>query len=190
MNKLYEENDIQNIANAIRSKNGLSDKYTVSQMASAISNIPQGGSGGITPSGDITITENGKFDVTQYANAIVNVATGGGSGSSDLPSNAKMGVLHLEADATEAITIEHGCGSTPTKVVCLPLDYITAKGTIGGIYVEGVVNGVTSTTEGVKSYSTAVVAIANVNETTFDFAPRSASYPLVGGHDYLWVAIV
>lgn len=39
-NKLYEENNIQAIANAIRAKNGSSDTYTVSQMASAIRNIP------------------------------------------------------------------------------------------------------------------------------------------------------
>lgn len=39
-NKLYEESNIQAIANAIRAKNGSSDTYTVSQMASAISNIP------------------------------------------------------------------------------------------------------------------------------------------------------
>jgi hypothetical protein len=42
-NKLYEESDIQAIANAIRSKNGSSDTYTVSQMSSAIDNIPSGG---------------------------------------------------------------------------------------------------------------------------------------------------
>ena len=38
-------------------------------------------SGGITPTGDISITENGTFDVTNYAQAIVNVAS---SGSSEL----------------------------------------------------------------------------------------------------------
>jgi hypothetical protein len=43
-NKLYEESSIQAIANAIRSKNGSSDTYTVSQMSTAIDNIPSGGS--------------------------------------------------------------------------------------------------------------------------------------------------
>ena len=54
-NKLYEESEIQNIANAIRSKNGLSETYTVSQMANAILNIP---ASGIAPSGTKKITEN------------------------------------------------------------------------------------------------------------------------------------
>lgn len=42
-NKLYEESSIQDIADAIRSKNGSSDTYTVSEMSTAIENIPSGG---------------------------------------------------------------------------------------------------------------------------------------------------
>lgn len=42
-NKLYEEQDIQNIANAIREKNGSSDTYKVSEMPDAIKNISGGG---------------------------------------------------------------------------------------------------------------------------------------------------
>ena len=42
-NKLYDEASIQAIANAIRTKNGASDLYTVSQMPSAIDDIPTGG---------------------------------------------------------------------------------------------------------------------------------------------------
>ena len=185
MNKLYEENDIKNIANAIRSKNGSSDQYTVSQMAYAINNIPQGGGGGITPTGSLEITTNGTYDVASFAQAIVHVT----GASSSLPANVKTGVLQLEDSATEAITINHGCISTPTKVICLPLDYVTGKGTIGGIYVDGAVIGISSAADSVKSYSTAVAAISNVNETSFDFTPRSASYPLVGGHSYIWIAI-
>lgn len=44
MLKLYNDTDIQDIANAIRDKNGSSDTYLVSEMAQAISNI-SGGSG-------------------------------------------------------------------------------------------------------------------------------------------------
>lgn len=39
MNKLYEETDIQNIANAIREKAGTADTFKVSEMANAVSNI-------------------------------------------------------------------------------------------------------------------------------------------------------
>ena len=39
-NKLYEETDIQAIANAIRTKNGSSDTYTLSQMSTAVNALP------------------------------------------------------------------------------------------------------------------------------------------------------
>lgn len=42
--KLYEESSIQDIANAIRSKNGTTDTYKVSEMASAINDISVGSS--------------------------------------------------------------------------------------------------------------------------------------------------
>ena len=42
--KLYNDTDIQNIADAIRSKNGLTSVYKVSEMAAAISAIQTGGS--------------------------------------------------------------------------------------------------------------------------------------------------
>lgn len=47
-NVLVEKTNLQDIANAIRNKNASSDKYTPSQMAQAINNIPQ--SGQIIPS--------------------------------------------------------------------------------------------------------------------------------------------
>ena len=40
--KLYEEESIQNIADAIRLKNGSSNTYTVGEMARAIGDIPSG----------------------------------------------------------------------------------------------------------------------------------------------------
>ena len=41
--KAYEENDIKNIANAIREKNGSIESYKVSEMSEAIKNISSGG---------------------------------------------------------------------------------------------------------------------------------------------------
>lgn len=61
-NKLYDETDIQNIANAIRNKNGSQATYTVSQMASAIENIPSGG--GENPLDYFTELSNGGGSVS------------------------------------------------------------------------------------------------------------------------------
>ena len=41
--KLYEENDVQRLADAIRTKNGKSDKYKLSEMPEAVENIQAGG---------------------------------------------------------------------------------------------------------------------------------------------------
>ena len=64
--KFYNESDIQAIASAIREKNGLSNTYTVSQMASAIQGISSGG-GGNTDIEDGLITKT----VSTYENSRV-----------------------------------------------------------------------------------------------------------------------
>lgn len=46
---LITESNLKNIADAIRSKNGSSETYTPTEMASAISNIPSGGGGETDP---------------------------------------------------------------------------------------------------------------------------------------------
>ena len=43
MKKLYEESSVQDIADAIREKNGGTEKYKVAQMAAAVRDIPSGG---------------------------------------------------------------------------------------------------------------------------------------------------
>lgn len=42
-NKLYSENAVQNIADAIRQKNGLTTEYKISEMAQAVLDLPSGG---------------------------------------------------------------------------------------------------------------------------------------------------
>ena len=68
---LCDKSDLVNIADAVRSKLGVTDTYYVSELSSAIQNIQ---TSGITPSGTISITENGTVDVSQYANAEVNIS--------------------------------------------------------------------------------------------------------------------
>ena len=60
--KLYNDTDVQNIANAIRAKNGSSDTYKVSQMSSAINALQNGAY-------NIEATIDGDFqtlDITDY----------------------------------------------------------------------------------------------------------------------------
>ena len=49
--KLYNETDIQNIANSIRAKTGKAETMMVSEMSGEIDSISSGGSGGIIPDG-------------------------------------------------------------------------------------------------------------------------------------------
>lgn len=68
-NKLYEENSISAIANAIRNKLNTEATYKVNEMATAINSIPTG----ITPTGSIALSNNGTYDIGQFGTAIVDV---------------------------------------------------------------------------------------------------------------------
>lgn len=86
-NKLYEEDVVQDIANAIREKTGKEDLMTISEMPSEIR--------GITGNGEInlqdkTITENGTYTADSGYDGLgtvtVNVqGSGGGSSSGSGP---------------------------------------------------------------------------------------------------------
>ena len=65
---------LDNLANAIAAKSGEELTMTLDEMVSAVDGIETGG-GGITPTGNIDITEAGVTDVTEYATATVPSAT-------------------------------------------------------------------------------------------------------------------
>ena len=75
---LINESNLENIADAIRAKNGSSDTYLPSQMATAISNIS---TVGVEP---LSVTDNGTYTAptgTAYSPVTVNVSGGGGGGT-------------------------------------------------------------------------------------------------------------
>ena len=92
---IVDESSLENIADAIRSKNGSSDTYKPAEMADAISAIS---GGGITPTGTktISITQNGTTteDVTNYASAQIAV---------NVP-NPSTGTLSIKKDGTYNVT--------------------------------------------------------------------------------------
>lgn len=79
--KLYEETSVQAIANAIRAKNGSSDTYTISEMSTAIANIPSGGGEGKTKvvSDDIVLVSQNGSTVNWYEDGSVDFTWLGGS---------------------------------------------------------------------------------------------------------------
>ena len=67
---VVDKNKIDLLANAISNKSGESLTMTLDEMVEAVDGIQTGG-GGITPTGNIDITQAGVTDVTNYATATV-----------------------------------------------------------------------------------------------------------------------
>lgn len=116
---MLSESYLEDIADAIRTKNGSSDTYKPAEMADAIEDIP----GGITPSTgtkQISITSNGTTteDVTNYASAEITVNVSGGD------SESVTGTFSVENDTKSAVTI-----TTLTEIGFKPSIFIMYEAT-------------------------------------------------------------
>lgn len=89
--------------------------YTPLEMPAAILAISGEGGGGITPTGEIEILENGDFDVTQYASAHVEVPVGVFP-SGDLAISAN-GVYDIEKYQTVTVLVASSGGSDVEPMV-------------------------------------------------------------------------
>ena len=101
MDKIYPEEHIQAIANAIRRKNGKSVNYLTSEMAGAIDQLvsyPE-------PTGTQTITENGIVDVKDKAYADVNVQASATLISKTIIANGEYDAEDDEADGYSDVTV-------------------------------------------------------------------------------------
>lgn len=125
--KLYSEESIQDIANAIRSKNGESTQYKVGEMAQAILDIPSG-VGGYSAndfmskaiSGDITLT--GTYTTNRYAmNGFTNITNVFVPGNVYFEEYALSGCTGLKK-----ISGTFALGSYSLKG-CTNLEYIISK---------------------------------------------------------------
>lgn len=216
MNKLYEENDIQAIADAIREKNGTQNTYFVSEMANAITSLPTGG-GGITPSGTKIINSNGQHDVTSYATAEVNVPIGifpegtkqitsngevdvttfekvnvnvptGGGGGMVLPPSTVMGEYTPSENIidTNPVVITHNLGTTPKYIVMMIED--ASDITVAAMLVVNSVlsQNVVTKAGGSVSYTSGTY-LTEVTDSSFKIAGKSNT-PFLAGKKYLWFA--
>lgn len=89
--KLYEESNIQAIAQAIRDKNGLTTTYKTSEMAAAIAAITTGGSDPIIEA--LEITSNGTYTANNcdgYSPITVNVPQDGAPSDEELTLSGDM----------------------------------------------------------------------------------------------------
>ena len=152
MLKLYEESCVQDIADAIRNKNGTANTYTIRNMAGAINNIQSGSSGGGLPdtiiAGDTPIIASNVM-VKTIANSNM-TATG----------------IKIVVPKTGTYRFKFACGRTNTTG-----DYTTQ------LYKNGVeISGAVATWSNYEGYCIADVSCDSEDEIEIYAQSRGANY--------------
>lgn len=185
---VINKSTLEGIGNAIRNKKGTSDLIPVSDLASEIASIPSG----ITPTGQIEITENGTFDVTSFASALVAVEGGGG----DLPEWIEVGEFTPQQNLA-TYTISHNKGREPQCAVYLADELHSttaylAKIGFGFRYGDGGLGSgcaFNNNTGTMSSFSTAYAGIDSMDTENVVIKSRNATYQFKIGYTYKYIII-
>lgn len=147
-NKLYDETSVQNIANAIREKNGSTSTYTIGEMSQAINNLNTTGDGtdislnitGATVGQTVKISA---VDVNGVPTAWVPVNMGSGEKWEKI---AEI-VIPDGAAETNALTINKDINRDPFRLIkarlCVKQPKYTGDSRIPGFYF-AMINGKTT----------------------------------------------
>lgn len=145
--KLYEEANIQDIANAIRAKNGTTTTYKTDEMAAAIRGIETGG-GGTSDDFAIKVIE-GEGAITELPSGITKIRSYAFQGNTDLSlTSLPSTVTSIGRNAFEQCT-NLSLTSIPSSVksigdwafqYCTGLTTLTFKGTPSSIASNAFIN--------------------------------------------------
>lgn len=143
MNVIINSDKLDSLAMGVYRVTGEDPPLTLDEMTDALQNAEIGG-GGITPTGNINITQAGQTDVTNYATATV------ASGTEGTPTATKGSVSNHSVSVTPSVTNTAGyiTGSTKTGTAVS----VSASELVSGTYTVD-----SSGTKDVTNYASASV---------------------------------